>query len=212
MSLCAKHKYAKTTINIRGEPNTKSSILGCVYWNDPVKIIKKVNRNWYKIQYKRKIGYLSSKYLKNKKSHYTIFTCPTPGTFKSYEDADCITNSNSIAQGELKDYYHLDFDSGVWMIGNRYCVAVGSYYTKDIGTKIDFILSYEGKQHVLKCIVADSKSDNDTINKHRIHSDGSVVEFIVKTKYLSNSTKITGNVSCTGKKFKGKILKIKVYK
>lgn len=212
MSLYAKHKYAKTTINIRREPNIESRILGCVYWNDPVKIIKKVNRKWYKIQYKRKIGYLSAKYLKSKKSDSTVFTCPNSGSFKSYEDADCITNSNSLAQGKLKNYYHLDYNAGIWMIGNRYCIAVGSYYTKDIGSKIDLVLSYKGKQHILKCILADSKSDNDTINKHRIHKDGSIVEFVVKTRYLSRRTKITGDISCAGNKFKGKIVKIRVYK
>lgn len=208
----SNYKYAKTTINIRAKPNTKSKIVGQLYWNDKVQIIKKVSKKWYMIRYKKKKRYVCADFLKNRKSKCRAYSSPSRNTFKSYEDANRITDSTKLAQGRLKRGYHLDYHSSVWMVGNRYCIAVGSFYAKRIGVKIDLVLSHNGRKHTLKCITADCKADKDTISKHRIHKDGSVVEFVVNTKYLSKKVKFMGDVSYAGKKFRGKITKIKVYK
>ncbi len=207
-------KYANTTINIRAKPNINSKIIGKIYWNDRVKIHKAENKKWAVINYKGKKRYLCKRYLQNRKHKYKSYSSPSSKTFKSFEDSKCITNNKNIPQGKLKSEYHLDHHSGVWMVGNRYCIAVGSYYTKEIGVKIDLVLSSAmGRKHILKCIAADSKSDNDTTNNHRVHKkDGSVVEFIVKTKYLPTKAKTMGDISYCGQKFKGKIKEIRVYK
>ena len=205
-------RYAKTTIHIRAKPNKRSKIVGYVYWNDKIKVIKKVNKKWYKINFRGKKRYVHADYIRKEKYKYQTFNSPSSKTFKSFEDARCITNNKEISQGKLKSKYRLDYHSGVWMVGNRYCIAVGSYYTKKIGVKIDLVLSHKGRKHTLKCITADSKSDNDTVNQHRIHKDGSIVEFIVKTVHLPKKAQIMGDVSYAGKKFKGKIEKIRVYK
>lgn len=209
----SSYKYAKTTINIRAKPNIDSKIIGRIYWNDKVKFLKIEDKKWAMINYKGKKRYLCKKYLRNKKHKYKSYSSPTSNTFKSFEDSKCITSNKNIPQGKLKSEYHLDYRSGVWMIGNRYCIAVGSYYTKRIGVKIDLVLSHNGRKHILKCITADSKSDKDTTNNHRVHKkDGSVVEFIVKTRYLPTKAKLMGDISYSGKKFKGKIKEIRVYK
>ena len=207
-----KYKYAKTTVNIRDKPSTDCKVVGQVYWNDRVKIVKRVNKDWYQIKYKKKKRYICSKYLKKKKAKYKTYSSPSNSKFKSYEDASLITNSQDIAQGRLKNEYSLDGKTGVYMVGNRYCIAVGSYYTKRIGVKIDLVLLHRGKKHVLKCITADSKADADTVDNHRVHSDGSVVEFVVNTSILPKRALLMGDISYAGKKFKGKITKIKVYK
>lgn len=205
-------KYAKTTVNIRSKPNIKSKIVGQVHWNDRINVTKKRSKKWYQIKYKNHTRYIYAQYLRNHKCKYKSFLSPSSKTFKSYEDADCITDSKDIPQGKLKSKYHLDYKSGVYMIGDRYCIALGSYYTKKIGVKVDLVLSHNGKKHILKCITADSKADKDTVNQHRIHSDGSVVEFIVNQSYLSKKTKLMGDISYASKKFQGRIVKIRVYK
>ncbi len=205
------YKYAKTTINIRAKPTTKSKIVGKLYWNDKVHIIRKINKKWYKIRYKKKNRYIYAKYLRKNKARYKKYSSPSSNPFKAYEDADCITDNTKLAQGKLKKKYHLDYQSGIWMVGNRYCIAVGSYYTKKLGVKIDLVLSHNGRKHTLRCITADSKADKDTVKNHKIHKDGSIVEFIVKTSYLSKKVKTMGDVSYAGKKFRGKITQIKIY-
>ena len=207
------YKYAKTTVNIRAKPNTRSKIVGQLYWNDKVKAIKKVNKKWYKVKYKKKVRYIYSSYLRKKPYKYKSYSSPSSSTFKSYEDADCITDCIKLHHGRLKKKYRLDYQSGVWMVGNRYCIAVGSYYTNKVGVKIDLVLSSRnGRKHTLKCITADSKADKDTIYNHRIHKDGSVAEFVVNTNSLSKKTRLMGDVSYAGKQFKGSIVKIKIYK
>ena len=206
------YKYAKTTVNIRAKPNTRSKIVGQLYWNDKVQIVRKINKKWYLVKYKKKNRYVCAKYLKKKRSKYRAYQSPSSNSFKSYEDADCITDSTKLAQGRLKKKYHLD-KSGVWMVWNRYCIAVGSYYTKKIGVKIDLVLSHNGRKHTLKCITADSKDDSDTVNNHRVHKDGSIVEFVVKSSALNKKARYTwGDISYAGKQFRGRIVEIKVYK
>ena len=131
------YKYAKTTVNVRKKPSKKSKITSKLYWNDKIKVIKKVNKKWYKIKYKKKIRYIYSSYLRKKPYRYKSYSSPSSNTFKSYEDADCITDCTKLSHGRLKKKYRLDYQSGVWMVGNRYCIAVGSYYTNKVGVKID---------------------------------------------------------------------------
>lgn len=207
----AKSKYAKTTVNVREEPNTHSHIVGKLHWNDRIEFIRQYSKEWSMVKYRNKIRYIYSKYLKNQKTKSKSYNSPSNSTFKSFEDADCITDNCNIPQGKLKKKYHLDKKSGVWMVDDRYCIAVGSYYTKKIGVKIDLVLSHNGRKHTLKCITADSKADKDTINKHRIHKDGSVVEFVVKTSTLPRKALQMGDISYAGKKFRGRIKRIKVY-
>lgn len=207
----SSYRYAKTTVNIRKKPNTKSKIIGQLAWNDRIRIIRKVNQEWYLVKYKKKTRYVCSQYLKRKKCRYRVYSSPSTNSFKSYEDADCITDSTGLAQGRLKQRYHLDTRSGVWMVGDRYCVAIGSYYTRKIGVRVDLVLSNQGKTHILKCITADCKADRDTVNQHRVHSDGSLAEFVVKTSMLPRQARLMGDVSFAGKQFRGRIVKVRVY-
>ena len=207
------YMYAKTTVNIRKKPSIKSKSVGKIYWNDKVKVIKKINKKWYLVRYKKKNRYVCAKYLRKNPYKCKTYSSPSSNSFKSFEDADCITDSTKLAHGRLKRKYHLDYRSGVWMVGNRYCIAVGSFYAGEkVGVKIDLVLSHNGRKHTLKCITADSKADKDTIKNHRVHKDGSVAEFVVKTSSLPQKARLMGDVSYAGKQFKGKIVKIKVYK
>ena len=206
-------KYAKTTLNIRRRPNVKSKIVKIKYYNDPIKVVCKVNKKWSKVLLNGEYCYVTTKYLSNKKMKYKRYKSPSNNTFKSYLSASCITRNTSLSQGRLHRKYKLDYKTGVYMVGNRYCVALGSYYTTKIGTKVDLVLSHNGRKHVMKCILADQKADRDTVNNHRIHKDGSVVEFVVNTQKLPRKARyVTGDVSYAGKQFRGKIVEIRVYR
>lgn len=141
------------------------------------------------------------------------YKAPWNNGFKSYEDAHCITNSRKLPQGKLKRKYVLS-KYGVYTVNGRYCIAVGSYYSKKVGTKMDLVLRDNGKNRVLKCILADCKADQDTNKTHQVHKgDGSIVEFVVQTGALPRrAAYITGDVSDAGRPFRGRIIKIKVYR
>lgn len=206
-------KYAKTTLNIRKRPNVKSKIVKIKYYNDPINVVCKVNKKWSKVLLNGEYCYVTTKYLSNKKMKYKRYGSPSNNTFKSYLSASCITRNTSLSQGRLHRKYKLDYKTGVYMVGNRYCVALGSYYTTKIGTKVDLVLSHNGRKHVLKCILAEQKANRDTVNNHRVHKDGSVVEFVVNAQKLPRKARyVTGDVSYAGKQFRGKIVEIRVYK
>lgn len=135
-----------------------------------------------------------------------IVTKASPSnSFKSYMDFRCIKNRSS-KQYKLQKKAHTNKKNGIRMVGDRYCIALGSYYTRKIGTKVNLVMK-SGK--VIECIMADMKADSDTINKHRQHRDGSVVEVVVDTKRLSKKVRRMGNVSYA-KPFAGSIKKIQI--
>ena len=97
--------------------------------------------------------------------------------------------------------------NGFRKVGDRYCIAVGSYYTTTIGQYIDVELK---NGNVIKGILADCKADKDTDSTNRIHSDGSVVEFVVDTDHLDKTCKIMGDISYINN-WDSKVVNIKVY-
>ena len=94
------------------------------------------------------------------------------------------------------------------MIDGRYCIALGSYYATDIGTKIDLIM--ENGQTV-ECILAEQKDDSDTDIINQRHSDTSIVEFVVRESSLSKTVKNKGDCSYADDCLLGEIKEIRVY-
>lgn len=146
--------------------------------------------------------------IKKKKKKYIKKGVPNNNSFKSYMDAKCITDKTS-PQYKLKSKYQLA-SNGIYMVNGRYCIAVGSYYTTKIGTKIDLIME---NGSTVKCILADQKADKDTDSAtHRQNENGSIVEFIVNTNSLSSLTKKMGDISYSKTELEGEVKQIKIYK
>ena len=70
----------KTTseLKFRKAANSKSHSLGIIKKGEEVNVIKKINDDWYKVEYRNKIGYLSSKYLQIKEVEKKVVTPPAP--------------------------------------------------------------------------------------------------------------------------------------
>lgn len=107
------------------------------------------------------------------------------------------------------DTCYTDPSSGIRMVGDRYCIAVGTYYAPSIGTKLDLVMK---NGSIIKCIVGDFKSDAHTDSTNRYHTggmdrgiyypgDGSVAEFIVDKAVFQNTDQYPKEAS-------GSILKV----
>lgn len=131
---------------------------------------------------------------------------PNQNGFFSYMDADCITDTKS-KQYTLKKDYRLD-SSGIWTYDGRWCVAVGSYYTKEIGKYIDICLK---NGTVITGILSDCKSDKDTDSTRRQNSNGSIVEFVVNESSLSKEVKKHGNCAFAYKQWQSEVDHIDIY-
>ena len=99
------------------------------------------------------------------------------------------------------DLCYTDMTTGLRMVGDRYCIAVGTHYAYKIGTKINLHMA---NGSVVKCILGDVKADEHTDPTHRYQKwDGSVVEVIM------DETVFQGN-HMYPKEITGKILRIDI--
>lgn len=131
---------------------------------------------------------------------------PSQNGFFSYMDADFITDTRSD-QYALKKYYKLD-SSGIWTYDGRWCVAVGSYYSKEIGKCVDICLK---NGTVITGILSDCKSDNDTDSTNRQNPNGSIVEFIVDESSLSKEVRKHGNCAFAYPQWQSEVDHIDIY-
>jgi len=138
---------------------------------------------------------------------YIVYGTPSNNSFKSYMSYKAV--SSSSAQGKLQVRATTDKKTGIRKVDGRYCVALGSYYCKKIGTKFDLVMS---NGSIVKCILADQKANADTDSKNQKTPDGSIAEFLVDMNRIPHKAKIMGNMSYATKSLRGNIDKIRVYK
>lgn len=133
---------------------------------------------------------------------------PSNNSFKSYMDCSAITDINS-AQYQFK-YEYLSSASGIMVVdGDCYVIALGSYYTTTIGTRVDLVMCNGA---VVRCVVGDIKDDKHTNSTNQQHLvDNSVVEFIVCTDNLSDKVRKMGDISYADERLRGEIKAIRVY-
>lgn len=143
---------------------------------------------------------------------YIDMKVPPNKVFKSYMDEQYITNKASN-QYVLKHQYELDNTTGIYMVDDRYCCALGSYYTTAIGQKFDVVMK---SGDIIPCILADCKDDahTDALKQYTV-ANGSVVEFVVNEEILIPKISVNGNntgdVSRLEGIFKGEIDYIRIY-
>lgn len=133
---------------------------------------------------------------------------PNGNSFKSYMDYRKVTDKTSSQYSFLQTCE--DSACGIMLSEGRYVVAVGSYYTTEIGTRIDLAMA---NGEIVECITGECKDNDDTDILNRQHnSDGSVVEFVVNTDILSDYVKFTrGDCSFCDNRLEGEIVAIRVY-
>lgn len=131
--------------------------------------------------------------------------------FKAYMGYKAVTCTSSpqykLLNGESA---YTDSATGIRMVDDRYCIAVGSYYSTTVGQKIDLYLE---TGVVIPCIVGDCKANchtNSSTHQYCL-SNGSVAEFIVDYTVFNLLKDGSGTVNwCVGEcgSFDGKINKV----
>lgn len=213
-------------LNVREKPSIKSKIVGNFKKNDKVKYMKH-NNDWYIVEYDEALCFISSAYITNKKPTTVVANTEIKteevvdnktgdgvikyapkDSRKSYMDFRTITSRNS-PQYKLQYGYAKTASNGIRTVNGRYCVALGSYFTHEVGRYVDLYLA---NGTVLPCIIGDCKQDAHTMKNHSIGIDGGVSEFIVHTGTLSRRVKLMGDVSYVHDSWNSPVVKIKVYK
>ena len=132
-------------------------------------------------------------------------TPSTDGSFKSYTNYKLLNHrSPQWTKIQCNENAYTD-ENGLRKVGEYYCVAMGSYYTKTLGDLFEIQTEYGS----FKVIICDFKSDThtDVNNQYTLHN-GCVVEFYVDTVTLHPTAKKMGNISYVNDNFKGKIVAV----
>ena len=132
-------------------------------------------------------------------------------SFKTYMDYRCITDKTS-AQYMLQMEAYTD-DMGLRKYEDHYIVAMGTYYSDNVGDTFKITLDNDISFNV---IIGDIKADCHTDSKNMYSPvydqngnfvSANVIEFIVDTKKLDRSVKRLGTIEAYDD-FKGNIVKI----
>lgn len=138
---------------------------------------------------------------------YTTKSTPCNNSFKAYMSYKTITNISSsqykLQQRATTGKY------GIRTVNGRYCIAVGSYYTTTIGTKIDIVME---NSNIIQCVLGDVKADAHTDSLNRANPNGCIIEFLVDMNTLDKTCKRMGDMSYVPSGgLKGEIKYIRVY-
>ena len=127
---------------------------------------------------------------------YTVIKVPDDYNgrrdFKSYEDYRQIKSKNS-PHYKLQNEYAYTGSFGIRMVNDRFCIALGGYFTDIIGQYVDIVLE---NGTIIPCILGDQKAREHTDNMNISHlTDGSILEFIVDKPMLNDIPRKMGNIS-----------------
>ena len=198
--------YTNNNVNLRETSSTQSKVVKIIPFNEKIEYVKS-DSEWQKVKYKNLIGYVHSNYITNKQIEYKDIFTPSNG-IKSYMDYRAITLTSS-KQYKLQSTYAYTGNYGIRQINGRYCVAVGSYFTKKVGTYLDLYLE---NGEIIPCILADCKADMHTDKRNIItEHDGSLAEFIIDKNSLKKEIKLHGDVSKACPEWDSPIEKIRIY-
>lgn len=129
--------------------------------------------------------------------------------FKAYMAYTAVTSKSSPQYKLLNSEDASTDENGLRMYKGRYCIAVGSGFASEIGTKIDLVLENDT---VIQCVLGDQKADCDTVDNHmRCAHNGSVAEFIMDKSVFKSKKDGSGTVNWVTTEagsFDGKIKKV----
>jgi hypothetical protein len=119
------------------------------------------------------------------------YKIPSYGGMKTWMSYTKITDSSSD-QYKLQKEATTD-ENGLRMIGDRYCVAIGTHFNLSVGDKFDLLLENGTR---IPCVVGDIKSNVHTDSSHIFTMQSSCMsEFITDVPHLQRDIKRSGDVS-----------------
>ena len=208
-------------VDIMSKPSESGEIIGSLTFNEKIEYTI-YNEGWYKVENLELTGYVPAnsvlnedtgytsyeQYVLDKIIGYTEYDVPSTSGFKSYMDYRAITSTSSH-QYKLQNRYAETGDYGIRMVNGRYCVAVGSRFTSNIGQYFDLILE---NGTVIPCVLADQKANTHTDSNNIVTMhNGCMSEFVVDSNSLHNCAKKYGDVSRCNENWDSPVSIVKVY-
>lgn len=160
--------------------------------------------NCVECSYNSQVAYTSEPLITDTEENLIEMCVPENNDFYSYMDYRFITTGD---QYELQTRAYTDYQ-GIRRVGDDVCVAMGSYYGTEIGTRY-IITTDTGNSYT--AILSDCKADchTDINNQYCLTGNGkkNIIEFVVDTDCLNNNVVVMGNVGVYDN-YNGEIIKI----
>ena len=199
--------WLNSNSNIRVNPNLNSKVITVLNYSKKIKYAQ-YDKEWNYIKYKKQVYFIHKELVSDEEiipMNYTTYYAPQNG-IKSYMPYQAITSTSS-KQYKLQQIAYTG-NYGIRQVKDRYCVALGSAYTTEMGTYFDLILENDT---VIPCILGDQKADKDTDSSHRVSAGGSLAEFIVNQSSLSNMVKRMGSLDYACNEWNSPIKQVIIY-
>jgi len=131
------------------------------------------------------------------------------GKTKTYAYYTAVTSRSSPQYKLLRsEECYTDEETGIRMVDDCYCVALGSYYGTKIGTKYKITFS---NGNTIKVILCDQKANRHTDSKHQYAvNNKDIVEFYVERSMMPRSIRNRGNYGLLSQ-FSGSVVSIEKY-
>ena len=203
--------WTTTTLNVREQPNTDSSILDTLPFNTHIKYYE-YDDEWAEISFDNGQAYISRDYISDEECDFVMYDIPKYEGFKSWMSYKAITNKSS-KQYKLQQIASTGL-GGVRVVDNRMCIAIGTAFNADIGTYVDLILE-DG--FIIPCVVADIKSSKHTDSSNVFTVAGKskrticCTEFVVDISKLDDKVKKTGDMSYVNDNWNKRVVNIIIY-
>lgn len=198
--------YVNTSgLRIRENPDTVSNVIEYLSYGEKIEY-SEYDEEWLVISINDNYGFINKKYIVDEIKGYRAKEVHGDKR-KSYMDYTKIT-SKSSPQYKLQHSVAYTGDTGIRMVDDRYCVALGSFYTHTIGQYVDLVLE---NGTIIPCIIGDQKDDRDTNSSNTIAHDGSATEFIVETRALPRMVRRMGDIGYTFDNWLPNVVEIRIY-
>ena len=184
--------------------NESEEVIETVNFNTRLKYAR-FNSKYCKVKLDDGYGYVLTELVSDKKFKYKSITIKSHG-FKSYTSYRALTRKTSL-QYKLQQEYAYTGDYGIRQVNGRFCIAVGTAVTKNMGQYVDVILE---NGTLIPCVVADQKADQHTA-KDRITTahNKCVCEFYLDT--VLPEIKECGDVSKACPEWQSPVCEFRVY-
>lgn len=194
------------SVEVKKKPNKNSKTVGNISFNKKVSYTV-YNNNWLEIEYENKTAYIKNDDIAEEEASSEVYYAPNTSGFKSYMDYRAITCTGSN-QYKLQQIATTN-EYGVRTVDGRYCVAVGSHYTSEIGQYFDLVLV---NGTVIPCVLSDQKANIHTDSNNVVTAhNGCMSEFVVDSGALSPDVTSRGNMSYCNPDFDSPVMKVIVY-
>lgn len=200
--------YTTASVNVRLSPSTDSEILDTYIFNTQIEY-SDYDDEWVSINHDGQTGYLYKSYISKQSCDYVDYDAPETSGYKSFMDYNMITDRHSL-QYRLQHTEAYTGRYGIRQVDGRYCVAIGSYFTSEIGTWFDLVLM---NGTVIPCILADQKADCDTDSRNIVtRHNGCMSEFVIDWDNLNQSAMRDGDISSCTESWDSPVDYVRVYK